>query len=113
MNDWQYLITNVTDIEARRQEKLQGRRERDRQRRAEEIVEQREERLARHLERDRACRKLYLLPRRDTHTWMRTELIITAGEHQRLPRRHMHPQESLMDSRKIMLFARLGGSLRS
>ena len=46
VNDWQYFthsVTNVTDIEARRQENLQGRRERDRQRRAEEIVEQREE----------------------------------------------------------------------
>ena len=75
------------------QEKLQGRRERDRQRRAEEIAEQREERLARRLERRR---KLYVLPRRDTHAWMRTELIITAGELQRLPRRDMLPRESLM-----------------
>ena len=99
MKDWQYFthsVTNLTDIEARRQEKLQGRRERDRQRRAEEIAEQREERLARRLERGRAGRKLYVLPRRDTHAWMRTELIITAGEHQRLPRRDMHPRESLM-----------------
>ena len=80
-----HSVTNVTDIEVRRQEKLQGRRERDRQRRGEEIAEQREERLAKRL-----------LPRRDTHAWMRTELIITAEEHQRLPRRDMHPRESLM-----------------
>ena len=38
-------VNNVTKSEARRQEKLRGRRERDRQRRAEEIAEQREERL--------------------------------------------------------------------
>ena len=47
-------VVEVTDSEARRQEKLRGRRERDRQRRAEEIAEQREERLARRRERDRA-----------------------------------------------------------
>ena len=37
-------VINVTKSEARRQEKLRRRRERDRQRRAEEIAEQREER---------------------------------------------------------------------
>ena len=46
------------------QEKLRGRRERDRQRRADEIAEQREERLTRRRETDRAS---YVLPRRDTH----------------------------------------------
>ena len=44
----------------------EGRRERDRQRTAEEIAEQREERLARRRETDRASRQLYVLPRRDT-----------------------------------------------
>ena len=89
-------VTNVTDSEARMQEKLRERQERDRQRRAEEIVEQREERLAIRRERDRASRQLYVLPRRDTHAWIRTELIINAGKHQRLPRRDMHVRESLM-----------------
>ena len=40
-------VTNVTKNEARRQEKLRRRRERDRQWRAEEIAEQREEKLVR------------------------------------------------------------------
>ena len=78
------------------QEKLRGRRERDRQRTAEEIAEQREERLARRRETDRASRQLYVLPRRDTHAWIKTELIINAGKHQRLPRRDKHARESLM-----------------
>ena len=47
-------VVEVTDSEARRQEKLRGRRERDRQMKAEEIAEQREVRLARRRERDRA-----------------------------------------------------------
>ena len=97
------------------QEKLRGRRERVRQRRAEEIAEQREERLARRRETDRASRQLYVLPRRDTHAWIRTELIINAGKHQRLPRRDMYARESLMLSCVVMIssvliqaFSRLG-----
>ena len=48
--------------------------ERDRQRTAEEIAEQREEKLARRRETDRASRQLYVLPRRDTHAWIRTSM---------------------------------------
>ena len=59
-------VVEVTDSEARRQEKLRGRRERDRQRRAEEIAEQREERLARRRERDRASRQLHTTKARHT-----------------------------------------------
>ena len=51
------LVVEITKSEARRQENLRGRRERDRQRRAEEIAEQREERLARRRERDRASQQ--------------------------------------------------------
>ena len=50
------------------QEKLRGRRERDRQRTAEEIAKQREERLARHRETDRASRQLYTYYRGETRT---------------------------------------------
>ena len=50
-------VTNVTKSEARRQEKLQKRQERDRQRRAKEVAEQRKERLPRRRERDRASRQ--------------------------------------------------------
>ena len=54
------MDSTVTHSEARRQEKLRRRQERDRQRRAEEIAEHREERLARRGERgrDRASRQL-------------------------------------------------------
>ena len=67
----------------RRQEKLRGRRERDRQRRAEEIAEQREERLARRRERDGASRELHTTNGQgETHTsgsgqsWSSTQVSI-------------------------------------
>ena len=85
-------VTNVIDSEARRQEKLRSRQEHDRQRRAEEIAEQREERLARRREREIEQVGNYVLPRRNTHTWIRTELITNVGEHQRLPRVHVGNQ---------------------
>ena len=74
-------VTNITDSEARRQEKLRRRQERDGQRRAEEIAEQREE---------MELVGNYVLPRRNTLARIRTELIINAGKHQRLPRRDTH-----------------------
>ena len=56
-------IIEITDSEARRQEKLRRRRKCDRQRRAEEIAEQREERLARLREREIEQVSNYMLPR--------------------------------------------------
>ena len=65
-------VTNVTKSEARRQENLRRRRERDRQWRAEEIAEI--EQVGN-----------YVLPRRDTHGRIRTELIT-----------NIHARESLI-----------------
>ena len=78
-------VTNVTKSEARRQENLRRRRERDRQWRAEEIAEQREERLAIDAEREIEQVGNYVLPRRDTHGRIRTELIT-----------NIHARESLI-----------------
>ena len=83
-------VTNVTHSDARRQEKLRKRRERDRRRRAEETAEQNEKRLAIDAEREIKQVGNYVLSRRDKHARIRTELIIDAGEHQRLPRRDTH-----------------------
>ena len=58
--------TNVTHSEARRQEKLRKRRERDRRRRAKETAEKKEERLAIRREKDRASRQLRTIEARHT-----------------------------------------------
>ena len=61
-------VTNVTDSEARRQEKNA---------KTELIIN---------------AGKHQRLPRHDTHAWIRTELITNAGEHQRLLRVHVGNQ---------------------